>query len=419
MQLDAKSRSIRAARALKFAASDKSVTFRKPLASNRGTFTDLEDGTFRGKRLTWLQFYNLTDQAPPSDFVPDTPRRAANDNRQKKARSVPNRAAGRAKAEASLKTTADAIAAHKSRLAARMAGCGMLSTPDRIARSLVKQDPAMGKAFYRLRELMRPPLIAANDNFQNDGVEENDRNWGLEKKHDQSCMKPSPTALIAAYERGRSLGVKYFNPQQNGGRHATWIGGREGKKFIGLLINHGEGGVVYYGDKKGRRRKVRYEDGSLTQRKLEPDQANKERKLRLSGLASYMRLKFGPVLRGVLEESYLISGERSRRYSIYSPGVASYKPSDYGRLCISAMKGAGDGMTAAPRIEELAELDRADDAADFLGDVDDSTRTVIDAMINADSFSEVAGAAGMEPTSHNGKRLVLSALQKYSQKIAA
>lgn len=164
---------------------------------------------------------------------------------------------------------------------------------------------------------------------------------------------------------------------------------------------------------------MRYEDGALTQRKLEPDQANKERNLRLSGLASYMRLKSGPVLRGVLEESYLISGERPRRYSIYSPGVASFKPSDYGRLCISAMKGEGDGMTAAPRIEGLAELDRADHAADFLDGVDDVTRTVIDVMLHADSFSEVAEAAGMDPTSHNGKRLVLSALKKYSEKIAA
>src|SRR5690606_3642612 len=59
MQLDANSRRIRAARALRFATYDKSVPFRLPLHSSRGTVTDLDDGVLRGKRLSWSQFYKL------------------------------------------------------------------------------------------------------------------------------------------------------------------------------------------------------------------------------------------------------------------------------------------------------------------------------------------------------------------------
>lgn len=463
MQLDANSRRIRAARALRFADCDSAVPFRKPFHASRGGLTDFDDGVLRGKRLSWSQFYKLLPEeeaqrptvmveVAPGCYVneltarrlggaPDSAPRyetseppratirqrsitvpnAVNDNRPARttARSVPDKATQRAQVNASMKATAGAIAAHAARMASKAASTGQLSTPDRIARALEKHDPAIGKAFYRLRELMRPPIVAANDNFAEPDIEEKDRAWGLERKHNQSCMKPSPRALIAAYDRGAALGIQYFKPKKHGEHYRTWVGGRVGRKFVGILFNHGENGKVYYGDKRGRRQSVRYEEGPLTKRKLDPDQAKDEHELQLAGLTSYMALNRGPLLRGVLEERYLISGKRPRRHSIYSTGVASYKPTDYARLCISEMKGVGEGATTAPAMAEMAEIDRANTAADFVGGLSATERTILETMLVADSFSEVAAAVGKEPTAHNGKRLVLAALQKYSEKIAA
>lgn len=462
MQLDPASRRKRAARALRFASSDKAVPFRKPFTAHRGAVTDLEDGVLRGKRLSWSQFYKLLPEEEehrptvmieiaPGCYVNEAlaakmgrttantqwydktvPPRAAirqrsitvlhavNDNRpaRKTARSAPNKAAQRAQVEASKKAAADAISAHAARMAGRTASAGQLSTPDRIARALEKHDPAMGKAFYRLRELMRPAIIAANDNLADPDVEEKDRAWGMERKHNQSSMTPSIPKMLRAYQRGQAIGVQYHNRHSRGTRY-TWIGGRVGRKFVGLFIGHGEGAPMFYQDDDGRRQKAKYRDGVLTERELDPDQEAEEQALQMAGLTSYMALNRGPVLRGVLEQRYLISGKRQRRHSIYSTGVASYKPTDYGRLCISDMKGVGEGKTTAPAMPELAELDRADTAADFLDGIPATDRTVLDMMIVADSFSEVAAAAGKEPTAHNGKRLVLAALQKYSEKIAA
>ncbi|MHC5230441.1 hypothetical protein [Brucella sp. LJL56] len=459
MQLDANSRRIRASRALRFAMSDKSVPFRKPFTAHRGAVTDLEDGVLRGKRLSWDAFYKLLPEeeeqrravmieVAPSCYVneltarrlggaPDSapryetsePPRAAirprsitvphpvNDNRpaRKTARSVPCRAAQRRQVEASLKATTDAIAAHALRMAERTASTGQLSTPDRIARALEKHDPTIGKAFYRLRELMRPPLIAANDNLADPDVEDRDRAWGLERKHNQSSMTPSIPKMLRAYKRGQAIGVRYHN-RHSRDKSFTWVGGRVRGKFTGLFIGHGEGAPMFYQNDDGRRQKAKYRDGILTERELDHDQEAEKQALQMAGLASYIALKRGPVLRGVLEDSYVIG---HRRFQRYSPGVASYKPTDYGRLCISDMKGVGEGKTTAPAMAEMAEIYRANTAADFLIGLPATDKLVVETMLVADSFSEVAAAAGKEPTAHNGKRLVLAALQKYSEKIAA
>ncbi|RRD24717.1 hypothetical protein ECB98_13410 [Brucellaceae bacterium VT-16-1752] len=462
MQLDAASRNIRTARAARFAECDKSVPFRKPLHSSRGTVTDLDDGVLRGKRLSWSQFYKLLPEEEehrptvmieiaPGCYVNEalaakmgrttanarsyqtsvmpraairqrsiTVSHAVNDNRptRQTARSVPDKAAQRAQVDASLKATADAIAAHAVRMASRATSTGQLSTPDRIARALEKHDLDIGKAFYRLRELMRPPLIAANDNLADPDVEEKDRAWGMERKHNQSSMTPSIPKMLRAYERGQKIGVQYHN-RHSSGKPYTWIGGRVRGKFTGLFIGHGEGAPMFYQDDDGRRQKAKYRDGILTDRELDHDQEVEDHALQMAGLASYMALNRGPVMRGVLEERYVISGERPRRHSVYSTGVASYKPSDYGRLCISDMKGVGEGKTTAPAMAEMAEIDRANTAADFFIGLPATDKLVVETMLVADSFSEVAAAVGKEPTSHNGKRLVLTALEKYSEKIAA
>ncbi len=462
MQLDPAARAHRTWRALRFADCDAKVPFRavRPVQRGADIFVDLDNGVLRGKRVTWSRFYRLLpefeDMRPtvmveltPGCYVNEDTARllgrtpanarsyhttpsvrpvirqrsfmvppAANDNRPQRLSSIPDRAAQRAQVEATLNACADALARHRARIAARFQKhMGAASTPNRILNALEKHDPTTARQFLRLRELVRPPLVAANDNFADPDVDEKNRGWGLERVHNQGCIKPSPEAFIAAHERGAAVGIQYFKPEKPGERFRTWIGERADGKFVGVLFNHGEHGAVYYGDKKGRRRSARYEDGMLTERKLEPEQEQEELALQLAGLSSYSAVNRGPVLRGHLEESYHIG---KRRWQRYSPGVASYKSEDYGRLGgISAFKGTGEGGTHAPAMAELAEYDRGDTASDFLDGLPTRDRGVVETMLVADSFAEVAAAAGKEPTSHNGKRAVLAVIEKYSEKIAA
>lgn len=365
-----------------------------------------------GQRISWAQFYTLTDTQPPVGFIADRTRKAANNNQCKYERTAETREMGRAYVENRNAHDAAAIADHREFIKKRFSGLSpQPSTPTRIEHAIAKHSVNLARQFVRLRELVRPALVAANDNLADPNIAERERDWGLERGHNQGSIRPSIPEMLRAYEAGLPHGIHYHEKREPA---HTWIGGRINGKFTGLFIGHGEHAPLYYGDTKGRKKQAKYEGGQLT-RNLAPDK-KREREVHLARLSEYMSLNGGPALRGNLDICFRIKG---RRYAYFTPGVAHYRNNDYGRLCISAMKGAGENKTRAPRMQELAELDRADDAADLLSKLDVETRTVIDTMLVADTFGEVAAALGKKPTAHKGKRLVLTALETFSEKIAA
>lgn len=364
------------------------------------------------RRISWTKFYQVVPhRKPPAGFVPAKQMKAANDNKPKEKPFGFNYEAGRRQAAKNAAAFDAAITAHNEFIINRCNNQISASTPGRIERALVKSHPNAARKFYNLRELMRPALISANDNFSDADIEPHERDWGLERGHSQGNIRPTIPDMMRAYEAGVPHGVTYNTKNE---ASFTRIGKRVDGKFVGLHIGHGEGASLFYGDRKGRKKTAKYEAGKLTSDK--PLDEKLERERYLTDLAEYMSLNHGPVLRGDLDMCLRI---KERRYSFYTPGVAHYKSGDYGWLCYSDMKGTGENKTSAPRVAELAELDRTYDAAHLLSKLDDETRQIIDAMFTADSFSEVAAAVGKNPTAHNGKRLVLSVLENISEKIAA
>lgn len=368
--------------------------------------------TIQCRRISWTQFYQVVPhRKPPEGFVPTKQRKAANDNKSSVMSHFYNYEAGREQISSNNEAYNAALAAHKDFISKRCCDGVSTSTPGRIERALVKSHPNAAQKFYHLRELLRPPLIAANDNFPDVDIEPHDRDWGLERGHSQGNIRPTIPEMLRAYDAGQPHGVSYNTKNE---ASFTRIGQSVEGKFVGLHIGHGEGASLFYGDRKGRKKIAKYEAGKLTSDKPRDEKIERERYL--TDLSEYMAINRGPVLRGSLD---MVLRIKDRRYSFYTPGVAHYKSGDYGWLCYSAMKGTGENKTSAPRVAELAELDRSNDADHFLSKLDDETRHVIDAMFTADSFSEVAAAVGKNPTAHNGKRLVLSVLENISEKIAA
>ncbi|NTA35988.1 hypothetical protein [Agrobacterium salinitolerans] len=67
----------------------------------------------------------------------------------------------------------------------------------------------------------------------------------------------------------------------------------------------------------------------------------------------------------------------------------------------------------------LSEIDRRDDYADFLARAPAETRRMLDVILNADNFQEVARAANMTPTAHNGRRITEKMLIEAEKLLAA
>jgi hypothetical protein len=67
----------------------------------------------------------------------------------------------------------------------------------------------------------------------------------------------------------------------------------------------------------------------------------------------------------------------------------------------------------------LAEIERGDDFADFCAKVEPETARLLRVIMDADSFQEVARAADMTPTAHNGRRITEKMLASVTKLLAA
>jgi hypothetical protein len=76
--------------------------------------------------------------------------------------------------------------------------------------------------------------------------------------------------------------------------------------------------------------------------------------------------------------------------------------------------------TATPAAHPvLAEIERGDDFADFCARIDMQTARLLRVIVDADTFQEVARAADMTPTAHNGRRVVEKILKEAEKLLAA
>lgn len=76
--------------------------------------------------------------------------------------------------------------------------------------------------------------------------------------------------------------------------------------------------------------------------------------------------------------------------------------------------------TASPPAHHvLAEMERADEFDDFCTRVPIETARLLAVILNADNFQEVARAANMTPTAHNGRRITEKMLVEAKKLLAA
>ncbi|MGO4666582.1 hypothetical protein [Bosea sp. 2RAB26] len=69
--------------------------------------------------------------------------------------------------------------------------------------------------------------------------------------------------------------------------------------------------------------------------------------------------------------------------------------------------------------DALPEIDRAREASDLLTRMGESGERLLKVIMQADTFAEVAVAAGLPPTSHNGRRATIKTLAEVKKLLAA
>lgn len=237
-----------------------------------------------------------------------------------------------------------------------------ISTPDRVANAL----PApLRRTLFRLRELARPvdtsvpviTLAAANNNAADDTGN------GIDHRHDIRPGEKALDDLIDAFADGMRTRVV----ADKKGRIERFVGGIHYYRSV-----RGSGEIVEFG---GR-----------------------------SSLGQFFGLR---THRGNIV-AYAKNGKRQQpSYEIGDP------------------RGADDAelpreTTATPAAHPvLAEIERGDDFADFCARVEPETARLLRVIMDADSFLEVARAADMTPTAHNGRRITEKMLVEAEKLLAA
>jgi hypothetical protein len=308
-------------------------------------------------------------------------------------------------------------------------------------------------ALRQVRELLRPAeLKAANDNaLIDDGEDEESRSHGLERIHNQSAFVPSIPKLLAAYTDGMRCRVTTapngtvtrVGPQawhHPDGTSTVWIGGTDGRRFVGLMFIRGR--LEFFGD-RGRKRAVDYRT-RVSAEKPEREDVISGRLDVLCGTASYLRLGGVqlppaahndnlPLIDVAIPEkktalrAWLWQTMEGKPVTRCPTGVAAVWKRDglglecgYARLAgISEAIGVGEGKTEAPAHAALTEIDRGISAPEFIGKLSGRERDTLRAILDGESFLDVARAAEMTPTSHNGKRITISTLQRINELLAA
>ncbi|PZR47734.1 MAG: hypothetical protein DI537_59395, partial [Stutzerimonas stutzeri] len=268
-----------------------------------------------------------------------------------------------------------------------------------------------------VKELLRPPVTAVNDNRP---VGENeDAGVGAERVHNQGSFLPSIpeylNALGAAYrphvvtEKCR-FGHSERVELRHAGRGFSFIEGNllwgstnwRGK-LTGLIFRNGE--LVAYGDYKGRKRRpaytadplgLVYNEKSETEKHVEAQPAEDKAYMRLKSACTYVsaqspnapRSLASPprTARAVANDNVLATAIANTKVmppaKLLPDGVAA----DYGRLAgISEMKGVG-GASAGLH-EVLTEMDRAEKLA--AAGIDEVDLEVLDAVLDDASFRSI------------------------------
>lgn len=293
----------------------------------------------------------------------------------------------------------------------------------RIERALVKDCNGMVIVLRRVRELLRPPLTAANDNQPTEGDDEGEEvnsGVGLEYIHNQGSMSPSIGAMIAALADGlrprvvRDTGgslhrftgglrprYEYDDDgnmiENTGGWRASGsfleIGGRFVGRFHGLQKQ--DGVITSVSNSKGNRARLEYRVGSATEVELPADsETARHLAAQPADNASYLRL-----------------GAAANDNAVTAAGMAW----QYGRLAgIAEAKGVA---ASAPMHDVMAELDRRDAAVS--AGLTAAEVELIDLIYTGASFRSIGLSYGYAQSSAHrmGRKIVVDTLRDIGRRL--
>ncbi|CCM76255.1 hypothetical protein [Rhizobium mesoamericanum] len=304
---------------------------------------------------------------------------------------------------------------------------------NRIERALVKEASPLVGALRQVTELMRPPVIAANDNEPaNDDGEAVNAGKGHERAHNQGSITPSIPMLLKAYEDGMDSGVR----EVRDGWHR--IGSTDGKrKLTGLIFLNGE--LIAYGDNKGRKRRPDYntkiaeavvDQESETAKHVAAQPAENRTYVRLAGRERYISSQ-RPDAPGSIAPAQRTARAAANDNELQAAiantpvmppvkklpdGVAA----EYGRLAgVAEAKGVGEGKSSAPMHDALSELERQEELAAAGFHAEDLV--VVESIMSDASFRTIGLQHGYaESSAHRmGRKVVEGVLTRISEKIAA
>lgn len=271
----------------------------------------------------------------------------------------------------------------------------------RIEKALVKEASPHVITLRRIRELMRPAEMAANDNALPDEEEGDQPNPGvdLEVIHNQGSIVPSIPKLLAAYADGMRVRVVSENGKIVGRVCTTYyrdrngetvrIGGQIKRRLHGLQFQNGE--LVAYGD-KGRRLRPDYFANRTSKETPNPKSLKAQH----------------------LQE--VTANDNS--YANLADGKQAAMPHAYGRIA-GISEGKGYAGTTAPRHPVLDEIERAENFAS--AGIEQAELDVIEAILDDESFRTIGLKFGAADSSAHktGRRIVERTLQKISERLAA
>ncbi|WP_156392836.1 hypothetical protein [Rhizobium sp. Root1220] len=308
------------------------------------------------------------------------------------------------------------------------------SEGNRIERALVKEKSPLVATLRQVTELMRPPVVAANDNEpSNDEGQPGNSGKGHERVHNQGCITPSVPMLLRAHQAGMASGVRELDK----GWHR--IGPTDGKrKLTGLIFLNGE--LIAYGDDTGRKRRPDYkanraseaviDDESETAKHIAAQPEENRSYIRLAGRERYISSQRpdapGSIATPPRTARAIANDNELAKAVANTPVMPAVKKlpdgpaKDYGRLAgIAETIGTGEGKASAPMHDVLSEMERAEQLGSAGFDADDLA--VIDAILTDASFRTIGLARGYaESSAHRmGRKVVEDILTRLSEKIAA
>lgn len=321
------------------------------------------------------------------------------------------------------------------------------SEGNRIERALVKEKSPFVAALRQVKELMRPAVVAANDNAPStDEFKPANAGKGHERIHNQGCITPSVPMLLRAVSDGmRPRVVRNSDGSITridtkhcpvGGWHLYgWVEGRN--KLHGIIVSDGE--LVAYGNDKGRRCRPAYnanraseavvDDKSETAKHIAAQPEENRTYIRLAGRERYISSQrpdapgsIAPpprTARAIANDNILSTTRANTTVMPVVKKLPDGPAKDYGRLAgIAETTGIGEGKKSASMHEALSEMERSE-KLEAAGLRDDDME-IIESILSDESFRTIGLSRGYaESSAHRmGRKAVERALQRISNKIA-